>query len=178
MSSALANSTPIETNRLLLREFQRQDLPLLVTILAKPEVMQFSSTGLLSEKQTKAKLEEFIYSYQKHGFGKRAVILKATNQLIGYCGIALAKIDGMDQPEIGYRLAPEFWRQGLATEAALAMLQYGAEQLKLPYTLGIVERANRASVKVLEKIGMRYQRETIFQGVQMDLYRYDYRNDY
>lgn len=161
----------IETQRLIIREFQREDFQQLAPILAHPEVMKFSPTGTLSILQVQEKIKGFIDSYTKHGFGKWAVIFKATNELIGYCGIALEIIDEQVEKEIGYRLDREFWRKGLATEAALATLEYGFNQLQLPYILGIVEQANIASVKVLKKIGMRYKKETIFQGIKMDVYR-------
>jgi RimJ/RimL family protein N-acetyltransferase len=61
----------------------------------------------------------------------------------------------------------------LATEAAATAIQYGFEQFKFPYILDIVERANIASVRVLEKLGMRHERETVFHGVTMDVYRID-----
>lgn len=69
---------------------------------------------------------------------------------------------------------PKFWGKGLAIEAALAAIKYGFEQLKFPYILGIVESENIASVIVLKKLGMRYQRKTIFHQVEMDVYRVDY----
>jgi RimJ/RimL family protein N-acetyltransferase len=61
----------------------------------------------------------------------------------------------------------------LATEAGSAAIQYGFEHLNLPYILGIVEPVNIASVKVLKKLGMRYIRETIFYGIEMDVSRLD-----
>lgn len=99
------------------------------------------------------------------------MVLKENNQLLGYCGIAIDQIDGKDEKELGYRIDSRYWGQGLATEAASATLRYGFEQFNLPYVLGIVERANLASVRVLEKVGMRYERVTIFHGVEMDVYR-------
>lgn len=166
-----ADNIRVETQRLVLREFLPEDFHQLAPILANPQVMKFSLTGILSIPQTQKKIESFIASYAKYGFGKWAVILKDSNELIGYCGIAVEKIDNQDEKEIGYRIAPRFWDKGLATEAALAVLQYGFNQLKLPYILGIVESANIASVRVLEKLGMKYQRKTVFHGVKMDVYR-------
>ena len=160
----------IETQRLILREFQLEDVQQLAPILANPRVMEFSSTGILSVLKTQAKILDFIASYRQYGFGKWAISFKQSNQLIGYCGIAIEQIDNKDEREIGYRLDPKFWGQGLATEAASAAIRYGLEQLKFPYILGIVERENKASVRVLEKLGMQHQRETIFLGVEMDVY--------
>ncbi|MFN6519004.1 MAG: GNAT family N-acetyltransferase [Nostoc sp. CreGUA01] len=155
----------------MLREFQEQDVSQLAPILANPRVMKFSPTGILSASQTQAKIVSFMISYKAFGFGKWAVILKESNQLIGYCGIAIEQIENVNEPEIGYRLDPEFWGKGLASEAALATIQYGFEQLKFPYILGIVERANTASIRVLGKLGMKHERRTIFHGVEMDIYR-------
>ena len=160
----------IETQRLILREFKLEDVQQLAPILANPRVMKFSSTGILSVLETQTRIQGFIASYRQYGFGKWAITFKESNQLIGYCGIAIEQIDNKDEREIGYRLDPKFWGQGLATEAASAAIRYGLEQLKFPYILGIVERENKASVRVLEKLGMRHQRETIFLGVEMDVY--------
>lgn len=160
----------LETPRLILRDFQQEDLHQLALILANPQVMEFSPTGILSVSQVQAKIDSFITSYKKFGFGKWAVMFK-DNKLIGYCGIAVEQIDKVDELEIGYRLDLEFWGRGLATEAASTTIQYGFEQLKFPYSLGIVERENLASVRVLEKLGMKYKRETVFHGVKMDVYQ-------
>jgi RimJ/RimL family protein N-acetyltransferase len=163
----------IETQRLILREFQQEDLRELAPILANPQVMEFSPTGVLSSSQTHAKIQGFVASYQKFGFGKWAVTLKESGALIGYCGIAIERIEDRDEPEIGYRLDSRFWGQGLATEAAGGAITYGFEQFKFLYVLGIVEQANTASVRVLEKLGMRYQRPTLFHGRDMDIYQID-----
>ncbi len=161
----------LETERLILRDFTLEDVQKLVPILSDPRVMQFSPKGVLSTAETQAKIEEFIASYQQHGFGKWAVVLKETHQLIGYCGIILEHIDGVDEPEVGYRLAPACWGQGLATEAARAAIRYGVDQLRLPYIFGIVEPANTASVNILKKLGMTYNRTTVLYGSEVDLYR-------
>ncbi len=161
----------LETQRLILREFQPKDSYKLAPILANPQVMEFSPTGILSFEQTSMKVDGFINSYKKHGFGKWAIIHKRSNQLIGYCGIAVEQVDNVDEPEIGYRLAPEFWRKGLATEAAAAVVKQGFRQFNLPYILGIVEPTNTASVRVLKKLGMKYERKTIFYNNLMDIYR-------
>jgi [ribosomal protein S5]-alanine N-acetyltransferase len=163
----------IKTERLVLREFQWSDVDALAPILADSLVMEFSPTGVLSIAQTQAKIEGFIACYKEHGFGKWAVVLKESDRLIGYCGIAVEQIDHQPEKELGYRLDSKVWGQGLATEAAIAALQYGFNALKLPYVLGIVESANTASVRVLEKTGMCFDRTTIFHHRKMDVYRRD-----
>jgi RimJ/RimL family protein N-acetyltransferase len=128
-------------------------------------VLSFTSTAI------RAKIDSFINSYKEFGFGKQAVIFKKSDRLIGYCGIGVEQIDKVDEREIGYRLEPKFWNEGLATEAASTIIQYGFEQLKFPYILGIVERENIGSVRVLQKLGMKYKGETLFHGVLMDVYQ-------
>jgi RimJ/RimL family protein N-acetyltransferase len=82
----------LETQRLILREFQQEDSCQLAPILANPQVMKFSPTGILSFQQTRTKINGFIASYKKNGFGKWAVIFKESNRLIGYCGIAVEQM--------------------------------------------------------------------------------------
>jgi [ribosomal protein S5]-alanine N-acetyltransferase len=161
----------IQTPRLILREFTRSDLSELAPILADPQVMKFSTRGIYSQLQAQQVIENFIDSYQKNGFGMWAVILKESNELIGYCGLAIDLIDDRSEPEIGYRLATKFWGRGLATEAASVCINCGFNRFELPYILGVAERLNTASVRVLKKIGMTFDRETIFRGVQMDCYK-------
>lgn len=161
----------IETSRLILREFQQDDCSQLAPILANPQAMQFSTTGVLSMVDTQAKIKSFITSYQEHGFGKWAMLLKKQNRLVGYCGIAIERINRKAEPELGYRLDPQVWGQGLATEAASACIRYGTQHLELPYLLGIVEPANIASIRVLEKVGMEYSHQTRLYGGQVNVYR-------
>jgi [ribosomal protein S5]-alanine N-acetyltransferase len=163
----------IETDRLILRKFQHTDLQELAPILADPKVMEFSPDGINSVQQVQKKIEDFIVCYEEFGFGKWAVTLKESNQLLGYCGISVEQIDDKDEKELGYRLDSRYWGQGLATEAASAAIEYGFEQFKLPYVFGVVERINSASVRVLKKIGMRYEKTAFFHELEMDVYQVD-----
>jgi [ribosomal protein S5]-alanine N-acetyltransferase len=161
----------IETPRLILREFMRSDLQTLAPILVDPLVMKFSTLGLYSTSQTEKAIDNFIDSYKQFGFGFWAVTLKERDLLIGYCGLAIDRIDGRDEPEIGYRLDSKFWDKGFATEAASASIQYGFNRIELPYILGAAQRKNVASIRVLQKLGMTFDRETIFREVPMDVYK-------
>ncbi len=163
----------VQTERLIIREFQVSDIEALAQIMAKPEVMQFSLAGVLSTKQTAVKIQSFLDSYQKYGYGKWAVIHRQSNRLIGYCGIVVEEIEGKLENELGYRLDSEFWGKGLATEAANACLKYGFDKLNLDYVLGIVEPENKASIKVLEKVGMKFVKESnsVWDGKIFGIYK-------
>ncbi len=160
-----------QTERLIIREFQVFDIEALAQILAKPEVMQFSATGVLSTKQTAVKIQSFLDSYQKNGYGKWAVIHRQSKRLIGYCGIAVEEIEGKLENELGYRLDSDFWGRGLATEAANACLKYAFDKLNLDRVLGIVETENQASIRVLEKIGMEFMKKSTWRGKVVYIYR-------
>jgi RimJ/RimL family protein N-acetyltransferase len=160
-----------QTERLIIREFQVLDIEALAQILAKPEVMQFSLDGVLSTKQTAVKIQSFLDSYQKNGYGKWALIDRQSGRLIGYCGIAVEQIEWKFENELGYRIDSEFWGQGLATEAAKACLEYGFDKLNFDYVLGIVEPDNNASIKVLEKVGMEFIKELTWRGKLVCIYK-------
>jgi RimJ/RimL family protein N-acetyltransferase len=173
MSSQPNNGERIITNteRLIIREFVESDVDALFRILSQPEVMQFSLTGALSFEMSTPKMQSFIDSYQEYGYGKWAVIYRQTGQLIGYCGIGVEQIDGTIENELGYRFDPQFWGQGLATEAASACLKYAFSTLHLEYLLGIVEPENVASVRILEKIGMIFIKESLYYNKKVNIYK-------
>ncbi|BAZ11011.1 hypothetical protein NIES4071_28350 [Calothrix sp. NIES-4071] len=171
VNNAVKNNAMIETPRLILREFTMSDVPELASILSKEEVMYFFATGAITTEQTAAKIAGYINSYQKHGYGKWAVIHRSTGKLIGYCGIAIEEIENKLENELGYRFDPDFWRQGLATEAATSCLNYAFDTLKLEYVLGMVEPENIASVRVLQKIGMDFVKESVWCEKIVHIYR-------
>ena len=162
----------VQTKRLIIREFQVTDIEALAKILAKPEVMLFfSPTGALSTKQTAVKIQSFLDSYQKYGYGKYALIHRQSGRLIGYCGIAVKEIEGKLENELGYRLDSDFWGKGLATEAMKACLEYYFDKFKFDSVLGIVEPENKASIRVLEKVGMEFVKESILWGTVVRIYQ-------
>jgi RimJ/RimL family protein N-acetyltransferase/uncharacterized protein YdhG (YjbR/CyaY superfamily) len=163
-----------ETPRLIFREFKISDVDTLAPILADPEVMRYSPTGPLTKRQTHKRIEEFIKSYRENGFGKWAVIIKEESNLVGYCGIALEVVNDKPVREMGYRFDRRYWGQGLATEAAAATRDYVFRRLKFQSLTGFVELGNKASIRVLEKIGMQYVGRAIFLNKNVFVYRQYY----
>ncbi len=177
MSVPTAQTFPlyILTPRLVLRNWTLDDLPAAHAIYSHPEVMRWSPAGPSpSLEATRAILEEHLASYAQHGIGKWAVALRATGEVIGYCGVAMELVHGLTpEPELGYRLLPEFQGQGYATEAARAALTHCLTLVGLPRILGLVEPANVASVRVLLKLGMIWQGRMNWRGKTVDLYAID-----
>ena len=167
-----------ETTRLILREFLLNDYHALVDIVRNPRVMKYSLSGPLSLSQTKEKINYFIRCYKQFGFGKWAVVLKRDNQLIGYCGLDIDEIDNKKQIEIGFRFGEEYWGKGYATEAASVAIRYSLTELKLSSIIAIVDPENKASIRVLEKIGMVFIKNTVFHGSPVMVYKIDNATEY
>ena len=103
-----------------------------------------------------------IASYQKHGFGLYLVTLKSDDTPIGTCG--LLKRAALKDVDIGFAFFPEFWNKGYALEAAAAVMIYGKDVLKLPRIVAITNKDNHASAKLLNRIGLRFDRFIALDG--------------
>src|SRR5262249_50280788 len=94
-----------------------------------------------------------LEDYRKYGFGRWACVHKADGKVIGFAG--LKHLDDLGgQVDVGYRLLPAYWGRGLATEACRPIIEYGFTHLKLKRIIGMVDPANVASVRVLQKLGL------------------------
>jgi RimJ/RimL family protein N-acetyltransferase len=98
----------------------------------------------------------FTASYQKFGFGMWAVELKERDALAGICGFV--KRDSLPEVDIGFAFLSQFERKGYAFESASAAMCYGADVLKLPCVLAITSKDNASSQKLLQKIGLKFER--------------------
>jgi ribosomal-protein-alanine N-acetyltransferase len=153
----------LQTPRLILRSFSDGDLEAMSALMADPDFMRFS-LGVYSREQTAGFLEK-VCKRDREGLPSQfAVILRAHNRLLGYCGFFPQIVDEADELEIGYRLDPDYWGQGIATEAARAVRDYGFHELKLPRLISLVHPDNKASRRVAEKNGMTPEKETVWRG--------------
>jgi RimJ/RimL family protein N-acetyltransferase len=162
----------LETKHLIIREFAASDLEDLARILSNAEVMRFSLTGEpLSKKQTQEMLEKRIVAhYAQYGFGLWALITKEDNRLIGFAGLITQTIDGEELVELGYRLHPDYWGQGLATEACLAITEYAFNKLKMKRLISIIDPRNTRSLKVADRLSMSFWKETLFHDIPVYIY--------
>lgn len=144
-----------ETERLLVREIERDDFEQLNRICSDPELMKFvGDSNPLSPEQTLKWIEVTICNYMEKGFGNYAVIEKTGSAFIGYCGLVYS--ESINQIELIYALKKEYWNKGLATEVAIAMLDFGHSRKKIETIYASIDPLNVASKKVLEKIGFKY----------------------
>lgn len=145
----------ITTQRLILRSWKNEDLESLSRMNANPEVMEFFPAPL-TYKESMERLEVYTRHIQDHGWGLWAVSAPGVSDFIGWIGLWPIGFETHFTPaiEIGWRLLPEFWGHGYATEGARACLQYGFDTLKLNEIVSITVPANLRSQRVMQKIGM------------------------
>lgn len=158
-----------ETPRLILRQITSDDVNDLATIFADPVVMKFWPSTRTYE-ETKQYCDGILSCYQQYGFGLWATIYKGDNNLIGRCGLIPQLVDGQKEVEIGYLLAKEYWGRGLATEAAIAIKNYGFQQLNFNRLISLIVSENIASQKVAMKNGMKYEKDTTHAGIKHRVY--------
>lgn len=145
----------LETSRLLLRPLTLSDLDALARLYRDPDIRRFFPEGTLTLTQTQEELAWIIdVYYRKYGFGLWATIHKATGQFIGRCGLIPWTFDGKQEVEVAYLLDKAYWGQGLATEVAQAIRDYGFVQLGLSRLICLIDPDHTASRRVAEKIGM------------------------
>jgi RimJ/RimL family protein N-acetyltransferase/pimeloyl-ACP methyl ester carboxylesterase len=150
---------PIETERLLLRPFTLADAEALHRVWGDPAARRFAEPFSPdwprpeSVEDTRRYLEPIVAGQAERGYASWAVIERESGRLLGDCGLFPA--DGGPEVELAYGLAPEVWGRGYATEAAAACLRTGFAELGLRRIVADAAPSNRASIRVLEKIGMR-----------------------
>jgi ribosomal-protein-alanine N-acetyltransferase len=91
-------------------------------------------------------------------------------KLIGYSGFLHWHLDSRDEIEIGYRLHPDYWNKGIATEAATAVLDHAFRDLELPRVISLIYPENIPSRRVAEKIGMTLEKQTTFRGFPTNVF--------
>lgn len=159
----------LKTDRLNLEPWSEQDWLQLKPIAQDPEVVRYISNG---QPWPEERIREFavrqVMCFRERGFCMWRLFWKGTTQLIGFCG--LQPMAGTSEIEIGWWLAPRWWRQGLATEAAREAMRDALTRIGLERIVAIAQPENRASIRIMEKLGMRYERDTVHREIPVVLY--------
>lgn len=149
--------TLIETERLLLREITLNDKEEMLQLHSNSDVQKYTGEPLVeSIEEMERAIQTRINNYEKYGYGRWATFLKNGMQFIGWAGLAF--LPEFDEIDLGYRFSPKYWGMGLATEASHAILTYGFDKLELERIIAIAMKENKASIKVMEKAGMEFDK--------------------
>jgi ribosomal-protein-alanine N-acetyltransferase len=146
------------TDRLVLRPLVSQDVDDLARLYAQPILMQYITGHSLSYEQVRDGLRQHIMKHEQYGFGFCAVILKANGAFIGRGGLKPGESPNGITGELSWLLSTAYWGRGLATELGQVSIEYGVMNLRLARIFATAYRANQASVRVMEKLGMRLVR--------------------
>jgi RimJ/RimL family protein N-acetyltransferase len=152
-----------ETRRLTHRAFTLDDAEVFYSLNSNPEVMRLTGEPPLPSLEAARDAIAGYPDFDEVGYGRWACVLKETGTVIGFCGLKyLADLDAVD---VGYRFLTPYWGRGFATEACRASLEFGFSTLGLQEIIGLVFTQNIASIRVLEKMGMRLVSEFEFDGM-------------
>jgi RimJ/RimL family protein N-acetyltransferase len=148
----------LETERLTLRRLTVEDAAFMLDLLNQPSFLRFiGDRGVRTLDDARAYiLKGPVEMYERHGFGIYLTALKKEGTPVGTCG--LIKRDFLEDVDIGFAFLPGFWGQGYAYEAASAVLAYGRNEIGLQRIVAITAQDNRSSIRLLEKIGLRFER--------------------
>ena len=159
--------TELRTARLLLRQWHDDDLDALAPIYSDPEVMRYIADGSVRTRaETADHLERMRQQWDENGFGLFAAEVLTTGELAGWVGLAVPYFlpEVLPTVEIGWRLGRPFWGRGLATEGARAALRFGLVDRGLDRIVSIRHVDNAASGRVMEKLGLTFDRHTTVPG--------------
>ena len=145
----------LETPRLYLRRWRDTDRVPFARINADPRVMEFFPK-CLSRPESDAGVDLIRAHFDQHGFGLYAAELPEARRFIGFIGLSVPSFEAHFTPciEIGWRLEPESWGKGLATEGARAVAAYAFQTLHIPELVSMAVANNVRSTRVMKKIGM------------------------
>lgn len=150
----------LESERLLFRRLETSDFDALFELYRDPEMRRYFQEGALTAEETRGELMYFVNGGDAAHpeLGLWAAIHKPTGAFVGRCGLIPWVIGGILEVEGAYMIAKPFWRQGLGTEAAIALVKYGFEQLRLPRIIATIVHGNIASERTAKKAGLRLER--------------------
>jgi len=148
----------LETERLTLDKLSSEDAPFILELLNEPSFLRF-----IGDREVRTFDDAHAYilngpvaSYEKFGFGLYLTKRKQNGVPIGICG--LVKRATLPDVDIGFAFLPPFWGHGYAFEAAAAVMAYGKEKLGLQRIVAVATPDNAASIKLLEKLGLRFEK--------------------
>ncbi len=148
----------LETKRLILRHFCIDDAEFIIRLLNEPSfIKQIGDKGIRTGEDAKQYLLSGpIDSYDRFGYGLNMVELRKSGEPVGMCG--LVRREDLDDADIGYAFLEQHWSRGYAAESAEAVMRHARETLNMQRIVAIVAPDNHSSIRLLEKIGLTFER--------------------
>jgi len=154
----------VETERLTLRRLREDDAEFILELLNEPSFLEFiGDKGVRSLEDARDYiLTGPLESYARHGFGLYLTALKEDRTPIGICG--LLKRETLEDVDVGFAFLPAFWSKGYAFESTSAVLDHGRRDFGLERIVAVTSPGNDRSVRVLERLGLRFERMVRLSG--------------
>ncbi len=143
------------------------DAEVFFVLNSNPEVLRYTGDNALASVGEAYVFLKNYKDYEQNGYGRWAVVNKNTELVIGWCGLKLNEENLVD---LGYRFFRSNWGHGYATEAASACLEYGFRELDIQEIIGRVAEENKASIRILEKLNMRFWKKDECKGIDDSVY--------
>lgn len=153
----------LETGRFYLREMNIHDAESLYRLNLHPDIYRFTTDPPFESIKHAEQFLDSYHPYTTSGFGRWAVIGKHDGVFAGWCGLKYLLDE--NEVDVGYRLLPEFWGQGIAVETATACCTYGFRVAGLKRIVARIHKENSRSVRVAEKMSMKYEKDLLYNGV-------------
>ncbi len=152
----------------MLREIVLDDAPDMLRLHSNPEVQKYTGDPVITSlDEILRKIKEVrIRDYETQGYGRWATFLKDGNVFVGWAG--LVYLPEFDEVDLGYRFLQEYWGLGIATEASQAILDFGFNTLKLKRIVAIAIKEHKASMRVMEKVGMQFEKYAPYEPGSID----------
>lgn len=162
----------LETERLRLRRVTLDDAEFMLSIWNDPAFMQHvGDREIRSVAEAEVALKEGAFVlYEKYGYGPYCMSLKRDGSQVGICG--LFRRDNLEHPDIGFAVLPAFYRTGLTMEAAEAVVDHARNDLDIDYLTAIVSPKNSASIGLIEKLGLTFDRGITMPGEDNEISLY------
>ena len=159
----------IYTNRLMLRPFNEDDAEGMFRLDSDPRVHRFLGNQTVTDiSQSREVIQNVLRQYTENGIGRWAAVLRSTGEFIGWSGLKLMTDEPEPYYDVGYRLMPEYWGHGYATESAAAAIKYGFDTMGLSTIIGTAHEENIASIAVLKKCGLTYRKKYLWRDIVCD----------
>ncbi|HMB91013.1 MAG TPA: GNAT family N-acetyltransferase [Rhodothermales bacterium] len=154
----------IETARLHLRPYTRDDVDVLHRLWTDPDIRRYLlDDEIMPRSWVAEEIEGVLTAFDEHGWGQWAVLPRNENTVIGFCGYR--PFHKPPELQLLYGITPAYWGQGLAPEAAHAMMRYGFEHLHFDQIIASTDAPNAASIRVMEKTGMVFAKRITLHGL-------------
>ncbi len=155
----------LETDRLVLREFEPRDLDPYAGMIGDPETMRYYPRPYTLE-EARDFIERNVARYRANGFGLWVVEERGTGAFLGDCGMAVSLVEGIPEVEVIWHVVKDRWRQGIATEAAGAVREHAFRAIGLRRLVALVRPDNEPSKGVARKLGMEVEGEVVFHDLR------------